>query len=313
MEQLQDMAGPREIILTGYSFEEQNALDWVTASPTVKKLTLRTCDIRYGEFWIHDYITTKELFSIVDLRKSRIETLDLDNRFDDGTQLPPTLALLALIPSLNALTATARSFRSIGQLPTTLDLPPLRSLVIESDVTGSINQAHIISFLRRCPALELLRISGTIFSRALGPEEFPTEMPNLKGYEGRLEYLTLIRAPALRRVVVKSLAWNRGAVACILTSMPSAVESVALELTAKIDGPATDSIKLCLPSPQLMFFILLKLPHFVVLEMGRGGFFERERTMAGLSAIFAHPSNCPSGGMDLLGQSRENKLGRDVY
>ncbi|KAG8919558.1 hypothetical protein FRC01_001234 [Tulasnella sp. 417] len=243
MEKLQDIAGPREIILTGYSFEEQNALDWVTASPTVKNLTLRTCDIHYGEFWIPDYITTKELFSIVDLQKSSIETLDLDNRFDDGTQLPPTLALLALLPSLKALTATARSFRSIGQLPTTLDLPPLRSLVIESDVTGSINQAHIISFLRRCPALELLRISGTIFSRALGPEEFPTEMPNLKEYDGRLEYLTLIRAPTLRWVVVKSLAWNRGAVARILTSMPSAVESVALELTAKIDGPATDSIK----------------------------------------------------------------------
>ncbi|KAG8923912.1 hypothetical protein FRC00_005706 [Tulasnella sp. 408] len=243
MERLQPMAGPRQIILAGYNFEEQNALEWVTATPTVRKLKLRTCNITYGELWIPSYITTNELYSIVDLRKSNIEALNLENRYDDGMQLSPTLALLALIPTLKALTATARAFRSIGQLPTTLDLPPLRSLVIDSHLTGSINQAHILSFLRRCPTLESLRISPTIFSRVLGPEEIPTDMPNLKEYEGRPEYLTLMRAPALRLVSVKSLVWDGGTLARSLTSMPSALESVVLELTARIDGPATDSIK----------------------------------------------------------------------
>ncbi|KAG8921565.1 hypothetical protein FRC00_008485, partial [Tulasnella sp. 408] len=190
MDRLQLMAEPRQIILAGYHFEEHNALEWVTATPTVRKLKLRTCNRIDGELWIPSYITTKELYSIVDLRKSNIEALDLENRYDDGTQLSPTLTLLALIPTLKTLTATARSFRSIGQLPTTLDLPPLRSLVIDSRLTGSINQAHIISFLRRCPTLESLRITPTIFSRVLGPEETPTDMPNLKEYEGRPEYLT---------------------------------------------------------------------------------------------------------------------------
>ncbi|KAG8943576.1 hypothetical protein FRC04_002803 [Tulasnella sp. 424] len=246
MELLQPIAGPHQIILTGYNFHEldDNALRWVTVSPTVTSLTLRGCDIHWGELWVPVGTTTEQLHAIVDLRKSNIKTLDLDNSYKDAAQLPLTLALLTLIPSLETLIVTPRSFRSIGQLPITLDLPPLRRLTVLNDRTGSINQPHLLSFLRRCPTLETLHISHMIFSRALEAGELPVDMPNLRDYEGRAEYLTLIRAPALRRVVVRSLQWDgAGAVIRSLASTQSCLETAVLDLAARMDGPAVPRIK----------------------------------------------------------------------
>ena len=110
-----------------------------------------------------------------------------------------------------------------------------------------INQPHLLSFLRRCPTLETLHISHMIFSRALEAGEPPVDMPNLWDYEGRAEYLTFIRAPALRRVVVRSLQWDgAGAVIRSLASTQSCLETVVLDLAARMDGPAAPRIKVCL-------------------------------------------------------------------
>ncbi|KAG8923911.1 hypothetical protein FRC00_005705 [Tulasnella sp. 408] len=187
-------------------------------------------------------LTTDELYSIVDLRKSNVKSLDLSSSYADAVPLPRGLALLALIPSLETLTTSPRSFRTIGELPTTLDLPPLRSLTVASYLTASINQTHLLSFLRRCPTLETLHIGHQIRSKPLEPGELPINLPSLQSYEGRPEYLTLIRAPALQFAVVKSLEWDGGALILSLASTSTALDGVVLELTARMDSPTTASV-----------------------------------------------------------------------
>ncbi|KAG9032865.1 hypothetical protein FS837_002617, partial [Tulasnella sp. UAMH 9824] len=182
---------------------------------------------------------TDELHSIIDLRKSNVRSLDLDNSYADAVQIPRTLALLALIPSLETLNTTPRSFRTIGELPTTLDLPPLRSLTVSSYLTASINQAHLLSFLRRCPTLETLHIGHQIRSKPMKVGELPIDMPSLHSYEGRPEYLTLIRAPALRRAAVKPLEWDGGTLILSLASTSAALDGVVLELIARTVGSVT--------------------------------------------------------------------------
>ncbi|KAG8943578.1 hypothetical protein FRC04_002805 [Tulasnella sp. 424] len=245
MEAMKNIPGPRQLLFKEHIFFERNVLDWATIIPTVTSLTLRGCGIDKGNFPIAPHLTTAKLYSLVDLRKSNIKNLNLDYPYSDNLRrwLPPALALLALIPSLENLTATARSFRSIGQLPTTLDLPPLRTLVVVSHLTGSINQTHILSFLRRCSTLETLHISGSILSKALEPGEAAVNMPNLKEYDGRPEYLTLIHSPALRRVVVRSLQWDAAdSVIRSLASMAPDLETVVLELAVGMDSPVINSI-----------------------------------------------------------------------
>ncbi|KAG8920101.1 hypothetical protein FRC01_000918 [Tulasnella sp. 417] len=69
-------------------------------------------------------------------------------------------------------------------------------------------------------------------------------MPNLREYEGRPEYLTLFHAPALRRAVVKELNWDGGALVLHLVSTSPALEVVNLELTARMDNPIIESLKI---------------------------------------------------------------------
>ncbi|KAG8919559.1 hypothetical protein FRC01_001235 [Tulasnella sp. 417] len=243
-EALSGVPGPDRLIFREFGFPRRNALHWVTVSPTVRSLKLLRCRTEGQGISIPPLFTTDELYSDVDLRKSNVKSLDLDNSYHDAVELPRALALLALIPSLEILTTTPRSFRTIGRLPTTLDLPPLLSLTVNSYLPGSINQTHLLSFLRRCPTLEALYIGHPIQSKALDPGEIPANMPNLREYEGRPEYLTLIVAPALRRAVVKALNWDGGALVLSLVSTSTALEVVVLELTARMDSPTTESLKI---------------------------------------------------------------------
>ncbi|KAG8921564.1 hypothetical protein FRC00_008484, partial [Tulasnella sp. 408] len=234
---------PRQLIFKNYGFCERSVLHWVTVTPTVRSLKLQWCEILGQDFSPPSSFTTDELYSVVDLRKSNVKSLDLSSSYADAVQLPRGLALLALIPSLETLTTSPRSLRAIGELPTTLDLPPLRSLTVASFLTASINQAHLLSLLRRCPTLETLHIDHQIRSKPLKLGEPPIDMPSLQSYEGRPEYLTLIRAPALRQATVKSLEWDGGALILSLASTSTALDGVVLELTARKDSPTTESVK----------------------------------------------------------------------
>lgn len=78
----------------------------------------------------------------------------------------------------------------------------------------------------------------------LEPGEIPANMSSLKEFDGRPEYLTLIQAPALRRVAVRSLRWNRAdALIRSLASMANDLETVVLELTARMDDSEINSIE----------------------------------------------------------------------
>ncbi|KAG8923910.1 hypothetical protein FRC00_005704, partial [Tulasnella sp. 408] len=233
----------RQLVFMKYCFRQPSVLHWVTATPTVRSLKLQWCEILDEDFAAPSSFTTDELYSVVDLRKSNVKSLDLSSAYPDAVPLPRRLALLALIPSLETLTTSPRSFRTIGELPTTLDLSPLRSLTVASFLTASINQAHLLSFLRRCPTLETLHIGHQIRSKPLEPGEPLIDMPSLQSYEGRPEYLTLIRAPALRQAAVKSLEWDGGALVLSLASTSTALDGVVLELTARKDSPTTESVK----------------------------------------------------------------------
>ncbi|KAG8920102.1 hypothetical protein FRC01_000919 [Tulasnella sp. 417] len=241
-EALNSVPEPHLLFFREFCFE-RSAFHWVTACPTVRSLKLLRCEIRGQDFSIPPFFTTEELYSIVDFRKSNVKSLELYNGYQHNIQLNRELALLAFIPSLEILTTAPSSFRTISQLPTTLDLPRLRSLVLVSHLTGSINQTHILSFLRRCPTLETLYIEHPIRSKALEPGELPANMPNLREYEGRPEYLTLIHAPALRRAVVKGLDWDGGALVLHLVSTSPTLEVANLELTARMDNPIIESLK----------------------------------------------------------------------
>ncbi|KAG8913294.1 hypothetical protein FRC00_002676 [Tulasnella sp. 408] len=234
---------PRQLIFKNYYFCELTVLHWVTVTPTVRSLKLQWCNILGKDFSAPSSFTTDQLYSIVDFRKSNVKSLDLSSSDSDAVQLPRELALLALIPSLETLTTSPRSFRTIGGLPDTLDLPPLRSLTVASYLIASINQAHLLSFLRRCPTLETLHIGHQIRSKPLEPGEPPIKMPGLQSYEGRPEYLTLFRAPALRRAAVKSSEWDGGALILSLASTSTALDGVVLELTARKNSPTTESVK----------------------------------------------------------------------
>ncbi|KAG9022509.1 hypothetical protein FS837_006325, partial [Tulasnella sp. UAMH 9824] len=224
---------------------ETRALHWVTAIPTVRRLILGQCEI---DIAFPAPLTTDELYSVVDLRKSNVKWLDLGNFYPYKPGCPPgSVAILALIPSLETLITTPRSFSDLGRLPTTLGLFPLRSFIVASHSTpGSIEQTRLRSFLNRCPTLETLHIDQTIKSNTLELGEPPVDMPSLRSYEGRPEYLTLIRAPALRRAVVKSLEWDGGALILSLAATSTALEGVAFELTARMDSPTTEIVKVCL-------------------------------------------------------------------
>lgn len=257
MDAMKRITRPHRLIFLQYDFSEQNLLDWAIATPTVTSLTLSRCCVDGGAFLIAPHLTTEQLYLLVDLRKSNVKTLNLDYPYSGNATYspPPALALLALIPSLVTLTTTPVSFRRIGQLPTTLDLPPLRSLAVFSDLTASINQTLILSFLRRCPTLEMLHISRPILSKVLEPGEPPADMPNLKEYDGP-QYLTLIHAPALRRVLVRSFHWDGGAAVRSLASMAPDLETVLLELAVRMDHPAINSIEVGLGIYRRIFLSL---------------------------------------------------------
>lgn len=214
-------------------------------SKTLTRLTIR-CSKLQGEY---EYapapnLTEDALHSV--LRKSNLQTLDLDYPSDRQTNVPQRFALLALIPSLKSLSATPRSFRALGQLQTTLSAPQLRHLYVLSDVSDSVNKAYVLSFLRRCSRLETLHVNHLIRSKALAPGELPINLPHLLAYEGQLEYLTLVHAPALRRAMIKSFPWDGGVLIDALASASDALESLVLELTSKMDDPVMREVKVSL-------------------------------------------------------------------
>ncbi|KAG8898616.1 hypothetical protein FRC01_010842, partial [Tulasnella sp. 417] len=110
---LRAVPGIHRLVLSQIHFTGRNALHWVTIIPTVKSLKLQRCKIRDQDFSFPPFLTTPELYSMVDLRKSNVKSLDLDNSYQDPVQLPRALALLVLIPSLETLTTTPKSFRTI--------------------------------------------------------------------------------------------------------------------------------------------------------------------------------------------------------
>ncbi|KAG8920103.1 hypothetical protein FRC01_000920, partial [Tulasnella sp. 417] len=91
---LRAVPGIHRLVLSQIHFTGRNALHWVTVIPTVKSLKLQRCKLRDQDFSFPPSLTTPELYSMVDLRKSNVKSLDLDNSYQDAVQLPRALALL---------------------------------------------------------------------------------------------------------------------------------------------------------------------------------------------------------------------------
>lgn len=84
---IKNVTEPRQLIFTEHCFNEQHVLGWATAIPTVTSLTLRGC-IDKGDFPIAPCRTTAELYSLVDLRRSNVKTLNLDYPYAECVMQP---------------------------------------------------------------------------------------------------------------------------------------------------------------------------------------------------------------------------------
>ncbi|KAG8919557.1 hypothetical protein FRC01_001233 [Tulasnella sp. 417] len=210
----------------------------ILRSPSLRRLTLRSVDAE------RDFAQRPTHPNLINSTSS-IQTLDLNYPPQTPINIPQSIALLVLVPSLKTLLTTPRSFKGIGELLAigTFTMPQIRHLRISNDSASSLNKSHLLSFLHRCATLETLQISRPIMSRALAQEELPAKMPNLTTYEGRPEYLTYFHAPSLRRAVVKYFSWDGGALINALASMSTNLESVVIELTSKSNDPVMRDIE----------------------------------------------------------------------